>query len=63
MEQQNWELMGAVYKAEAEDLREERKVILQAVGDLKETLQAVLVNSDVTTSELNAINTLLELEK
>lgn len=62
-EQQNWELMGAVFKADAEDLRADRKKVINAINDLKETLQAVLVNSEVTTSEFNAINTLLELAK
>lgn len=62
-EYQNWELMGAVYKQEAETLRADRRGIIHAVSDIKDTLQAVLLNSEVTQSELNAINTLLELAK
>lgn len=62
-EQQNWELMGQVFKADAEDLRKERKVIITAIKTLKKDLTDFLDCSEISPTEFNAITTLLELVK
>ena len=62
-EQQNWELMGAVFKADAEDLRADRKKVIEAVMAIKTDLVDFLNCPEIKPAEYNAINTLLELVK
>lgn len=60
-EQQNWELMGPVYKQEAEDLRKS----LQEFKNNMHTLEPFfeIISEDISHEGIEAFLTLLELAK
>lgn len=62
MEQQNWELMGAVFKAEAEDLRAENKIIRKQLSIAIKALDGLRGVCDPTAAD-KAYNKIMELAK
>ena len=62
-EQYNWDLLGKVFKEDAEALRADRKKVIEAVMAIKTDLVDFLDCQEIKPAEYNAINTVLELVK